>query len=73
MDHEHIWDALEQKDYGEMDYCSYGGSVERFVVTLYRCRLCGMLHKECRGDFNGDPSEYLEITDDERALADRIQ
>lgn len=53
-----------------MDYNSYGGGVEHFVVTLYRCRLCGALHKESRGDFNGDPAEYIEITDADIALAE---
>lgn len=71
MDHEHTWEALQETDYGEMDYNSYGGGVEHFVVTLYRCRLCGALHKECRGDFCGDPEEYLEITDDDIAIAER--
>ena len=33
------------------------------------CRLCGVLHKECRGDFCGDPQEYMEITEAERAAA----
>lgn len=47
MDHEHIWEVLKETDYGEMDYNSCGGGVERFVVTLYRCRLCNALHKEC--------------------------
>ncbi len=71
MDHEHIWETLQETDYGEMDYNSYGGGVERFVVTLYRCRLCGVLHKECRGDFNGDPGEFLEITENDIAIAEK--
>ncbi len=65
IDHEHTWEALQETDYGEMDYNSYGGGVEHFVVTLYRCRLCGLLRKECRGDLCGDPEEYLEITDND--------
>ena len=71
LDHEHVWEILQETDYGEMDYNSYGGGVEHFVVTLYRCRLCGALHKECRGDFCGDPREYLEITDTDIAIAER--
>ena len=76
MDHEHVWEALQETaaletDYGEMDYSSFGGGVEHFVVTLYRCRLCGALHKECRGDFCGDPQEYLEITDYDIVIAER--
>lgn len=71
MDHEHVWEILQETDYGEMDYNSCGGGVERFVVTLYRCRLCNALHKECRGDLMGDPEEYLEITDDDIAAAER--
>lgn len=71
MDHDHVWDALQETDYGEMDYSSYGGGVEHFVVTLYRCRLCGALHKECRGDFNGDPGEYLEITDNDIVFSEK--
>ena len=71
MDHEHIWEVLKETDYGEMDYNSCGGGVERFVVTLYRCRLCNALHKECRGDLMGDPEEYLVITDDDIAAAER--
>ena len=71
MDHEHVWETLQETDYGEMDYNSYGGGVEHFVVTLYRCRLCGALHKECRGDSCGDPEEYLEITDTDIAIAER--
>ena len=70
MDHEHTWEVLRETDYGEMDYSSYGGGVQHFVVTLYRCPLCGALHKECRGDFCGDQAEYLRITDDDIALAE---
>ncbi len=69
MDHEHIWEVLQETGFGEMDYNSYGGGTEHFVVTLYRCRLCGALHKECRGDFGGDQAEYLEITDHDIAAA----
>ncbi len=65
MDHKHVWEILEETNYGEMDYNSYGGGVEPFVVTLYRCRLCGALYKESRGDFNGDPGDLLTITEDE--------
>ena len=67
MECEHVWERTSEEDYGEMDYRSDGGGVEHFVVTLYRCRLCDVLHKECRGDFCGDPQEYLEITEAERA------
>lgn len=69
MNHEHTWEILQETDYGEMDYNSYGGGVEHFVVTLYRCSLCGLLRKECRGDFCGDPQEYLEITETDREAA----
>ena len=72
MDHEHIWETVRETDCGEMDYSSYGGGVEHFIVTLYRCRLCGALHKEYRGDFCGNPEGYLKITDDDRAEADRM-
>ena len=71
MDCEHLWERLNEEDYGEMDYRSDGGGVEHFVVTLYCCRLCGALHKECRGDFCGDPGEYLKITDADIAIAER--
>jgi hypothetical protein len=54
-----------------MDYNSCGGGVERFVVTLYRCRLCGLLKKECRGDLMGDPEGYPAITDEDTVLAER--
>jgi hypothetical protein len=70
MDHEHVWEGLQETDYGEMDYNSCGGGVEHFVVTLYRCRLCGALHKEYRGDFCGDPAEFLEICEDDRRRAE---
>lgn len=63
MECEHVWERVSEEDYGEMDYRSDGRGVEHFVVTLYRCRLCGNLHKECRGDYCGDSQEYLEITD----------
>ncbi len=66
----HVWERLNEEDYGEMDYRSDGGGVEHFVVTLYRCRMCGVLHKECRGDYSGDPQEYLEITDADRIMAE---
>ena len=53
MDHEHVWETLQETDYGEMDYNSYGGGVEHFVVTLYRCRLCGNSQGiECTGRIN---------------------
>ncbi len=68
---EHIWERLSEEDYGEMDYRSDGGGVARFIVTLYRCRLCGHLKKEWQGDFCGDPQEYLEITESERAAAEQ--
>ena len=71
LDHEHVWEILQETDYGEMDYNSYGGGVEHFVVTLYRCRLCGALHKECRGDFCGDPREYLEKAPNEGSRPNR--
>ena len=64
----HEWEVVNETDYGEMDYSSYGGGVEHFVVTLYRCKLCGDIKKESRGDFNGDPSEFLEITEDDLKL-----
>ncbi len=67
MECEHVWERVSEEDYGEMDYRSDGGGVGHFVVTLYRCRMCGALHKECRGDFCGDPQEYLEIMEAERA------
>ena len=68
MECTHEWEVVNETDYGEMDYSSYGGGVEHFVVTLYRCKLCGDIKKESRGDFNGDPSEFLEITEDDLKL-----
>ena len=64
---EHKWERLSEEDYGEMDYRSDGGGVSRFIVTLYGCRLCGDLKKEWQGDFCGDPQEYIEITEADRA------
>ncbi len=72
MECAHDWEAIRETDYGEMDYSSCGGGVEHFVVTLYRCRLCGLVTKEGRGDFNGDPGEYLELTDDDIEFAERF-
>ena len=69
MECEHDWEKIDETDYEEMDYCSYGGGVDHFIVTTYRCRICGELKKESTGDCNGDPSEYLEITDKERKNA----
>ncbi len=71
MEHEHIWEVLEETDYGEQDYNSYGGGVEPFVVTLYQCRLCGALHKEYRGDFCGDPEEFLKAEEGETGLTEQ--
>ncbi len=69
----HDWESIRETDYGEMDYSSYGGGVEHFVVTLLRCRRCGQVSKECRGDFNGDPSEYLVVTDEDIAYAESLE
>ncbi len=69
MDCEHIWERLSEEDYGEMDYRSDGGGVAHFIVTLYGCRLCGDLKKECQGDFCGDSEEYLGITEADRVCA----
>ena len=71
MECKHEWKMIEEIDYGEMDYSSYGGGVEHFIVTLYRCSICGLLKKEARGDFNGDPSEFLEISEDDYARFER--
>lgn len=70
--HEHVWEVLRETDYGEMDYHSSGGGVEHFVVTLYVCPLCGLLRKAYRGDFCGNPEEYLEITADDIALSEQV-
>ena len=43
MQCEHRWEVIRETDFGEMDYSSYGGGVEHFIVTLFRCRLCGAL------------------------------
>ena len=72
MECRHEWEAIQETDYGEMDYNSYGGGVEHFVVTLYRCSRCGALDKKYRGDFCGDPDEYLELTDGDVAFAKRL-
>lgn len=69
----HSWEAIRSEDFGEMDYSSYGGGVEHFVVTLYMCEDCGALKKEYTGDICGDPSEYLKITADDIAYADSFQ
>ena len=66
MEHEHIWEKIKEDDYGEMDYSSYRSGVERFVVTLLRCRICGELKKDYHGDICGNPEEYLRITDADR-------
>lgn len=60
MDCEHVWETQSETDYGEMDYRSDGGGVDHFVVMEYRCRLCGAQYKDWRGDFCGDPAEFLK-------------
>ena len=70
MECTHEWERLREEDYGEMDYRSDGGGVSHFIVTLYRCRICGSLKKEWQGDYCGDPQEYLEITEADRILAE---
>lgn len=52
-----------------MDYDSAGRAVDDFVVTLYRCRNCGQLKKEGRGDFCGDPHELTDITEEDYKIA----
>lgn len=69
----HSWEAIRSEDFGEMDYSSYGGGVNPFVVTLYRCELCGALKKEYTGDFCGDPGEFLEITGQDIAYAEDFE
>ena len=59
---QHVYEAIQDEDYGETTYRSDGGGVAHFIVTLYGCRICHDLKKEYQGDFTGDPSEYLEIT-----------
>ena len=59
MECEHDWVKIDETDYGEMDYSTYGGSVDHFIVSTYQCRICGELRKESTGDCNGDPGEYL--------------
>ena len=61
----HNWTLAREEDFGEMDYSSYGGGVEHFVVSLYYCPNCEALKKEYRGDFNGNPSEYLNVSEDD--------
>ena len=68
----HSWVTVYEDNYGEMDYSSYGGGVEEYVVTLSKCCLCGKLRKEGRGDFCGDPSELLEITEKDIARSEKI-
>ena len=70
MECTHEWERLKEEDYGEMDYRSDGGGVSHFIVTLYRCRVCGSLKKEWQGDYCGDPKEYLEITEADRILSE---
>ena len=65
MECEHDWVDIREEDLGEMDYRSDGGPVDRFVVTLSCCRICGFFTKEGRGDCCGDTEEYTEITDDD--------
>jgi hypothetical protein len=72
-DCDHVWEYLTETDYGEIDYSSYGGGVEPFFISLYRCHLCGALHKEYRGDICGNPDMFLEITDEDYAIASRYQ
>ena len=69
-DCKHEWEILREENYGQMDYSSYGGGVTDFVVTLYRCKRCGLLRKEGTGDFNGDPSELLELTEEDIAYGE---
>ncbi len=71
MDCVHDFETVRETDFGEMDYSSCGGGVEHFVVSLLRCRCCGLVTKACRGDFNGDPSGFLELTDEDIAFAQR--
>ena len=71
MECSHVWELIYEEDCGEMDYSSYGGPTEHYIVSLYRCCLCGALKKEGHGDFNGDPAELLEITDEDRYLAEK--
>ncbi|MBQ6153306.1 MAG: hypothetical protein IJJ15_06130 [Ruminococcus sp.] len=65
----HSWIALRSEDFGEMDYSSYGGGVEPFVVTLYQCVKCGALKKDYTGDLCGDPNMFLDITEDDERYA----
>ncbi len=65
----HVWETLYSNDLGECDYNSYGAAVEHYIVTLECCKWCGALVKEGEGPYMGDPSELLEITEEDRKLA----
>jgi len=66
----HAWELLAEDSFGEMDYSSYGGGVEPYVIRTWVCRNCGAIRKEGTGDFNGDPSSLLEITETDRKEAE---
>jgi len=70
MDCEHGWKLIKETDYGELDYSSYGGPVDHFVVSLYQCELCGQLKKESRGEVCGNPDVFLEINDEDIEYAE---
>ena len=61
----HDWILLREENFGEMDYNSYGGGVEQFIVRTYVCKNCGEIKKESSGDFNGDSSEFIKITEND--------
>ncbi len=66
----HAWELMAEDSFGEMDYSSYGGGVEPYVIRTWVCRNCGEIRKEGTGDFNGDPSSLLEITETDRKEAE---
>ena len=66
----HAWELIAEDNFGEMDYSSYGGGVEPYIIRTWVCRNCGAIKKEGTGDFNGDPSSLLEITETDRREAE---
>ena len=66
----HAWELLAEDSFGEMDYSSYGGGAEPYVIRTWVCRNCGAIRKEGTGDFNGAPSSLLEITETDRKEAE---
>ena len=39
----HAWELLAEDSFGEMDYSSYGGGAEPYVIRTWVCRNCGAI------------------------------